>query len=221
MRSLAALLLVSAFGCSKIDVGLDEPKQEPFEVQIRVVSDPGVPMAEVQILSAGKVVGQTDASGSAKLRFGGKEGDQVELTPKCPPEYEPPAAPLAVALRRLAPGSRAAQFELQCRPTLRTAVVAVRTENASGLPVTYLGRTVARTDASGAALFSLRVKPGEQVPIVLSTMEKGEELLHPQNPTLTFVARDQDDYVVLDQTFTADKKPVVYRPKPDHRPKPL
>ena len=212
---------LALLACSKVDVGFDDPKQVPFEVQVRVTSDPGKALPGAQILAATKVVGKTDANGSARVRFGGKEGDQVDLTVKCPADYESPSSPLTVSLRRLAAGSRPPLFEARCPPTLRTVVVGLRSDNGVNLPVSVLGRTVARTDASGAAIFTLRVKPSEQVGVSLSTSEKGAEQLRPQNPTLTFVAKDKDDFVVLDQNFTIEKKVVHYKPRPDNRPKPL
>jgi len=220
-RAVGFLVLTAgAFACSKVSVDVDEPKPA-FEVQIRVTSDPDKPLPDAQILSGTKVVGKTDATGSVRVRFGGKEGDQVDLTVKCPADYESPSSPVTVSLRRLAAGSRPPLFEARCPPTLRTVVVGVRSDNGFNLPVNVLGRTVARTDASGAAIFTLRVKPQEQVGVTLSTAEKGSEQLRPQNPTLTFVAKDRDDFVVLDQAFTVEKKAVHARPRVDNRPKPL
>jgi hypothetical protein len=219
-RIAVALIACSLVACSKVDVGFDDPKQVPFEVQIRVTSDPGRALPGAQVVAGTKVVGTTDADGSARVRFGGKEGDQVDLTVKCPADYESPSSPLSVSLRRLAAGSRPPLFEARCPPTLRTVVVGVRSDNGVNLPVMVLGRTVARTDASGAAIFTLRVKPSEQVGVSLSTSEKGSEQLRPQNPTLTFVAKDKDDFIVLDQNFTIDKK-AGHRQRPDNRPKPL
>ncbi len=218
--ALVALALTPA-GCGKLDVGMDTPKEQPFEVQINVVSDPGVALAGAKIASGTKVVGKTDASGSAKVRFAGKEGDTVEVTVACPDDYESPREPLTIALRRLAAGSRPPQFETRCAPLLRTVVVGVRTENGPDLPLVYLGRTVARTDASGAALFVLRVKPSEQIEVTVSTADASAESLRPRSPTLTFVSHDYDDFVVLDQSFTVQKKTVQYRPRPDNRPKRL
>jgi len=205
--------------CSSVSI--DDSKQEPFEVLVHVTSDPGVPLAGAQILSGTKNVGTTNDAGAARVKFGGKEGDQVELTVVCPTDYEPPPSPLSIGLRRLSPGSPPPQFAARCAPTLRTAVVGVRADRGPNLPVTYLGRTVGHTDASGAALFVLRVKPAEAIAITLDTTGKGGELLHPQNPTLTFVAKDQDDFVVLDQFFKVDKKPGAVHPKEPSRPTPL
>lgn len=216
---LALLALLGAVGCSKMDVALDEPKPVPFEVQVSVVSNPGVALAGAQILHGAKVVGTTGTTGKAKLSFGGNEGDQVDIDVKCPADYESPGKPLTVSLRRFAAGSPPPQFEARCPPALRTMVIGLRAENGPNLPVTYLGRTVARTDASGAAMFEVRVKPAEQVQITVSTSEPGAEMLRPQNPTLTFVAKDKDDYVVLDQSFTVLKKAVKYVPK--NIPQPL
>jgi hypothetical protein len=214
-----ALFSFASVGCSKVEVDMDEPRPT-FDVQIHVTSDPDQPLADAQVLSGTKVVGRTDAKGDVRVRFGGKEGDQVDLTVKCPADYESPSSPLTVSLRKLAAGSRPPLFEARCPPTMRTGVVGVRSDNGPNLPVTVLGRTVARTDASGAAIFTLRVKPSEQVAVTVGTTEKGAEMLRPQNPTLTFVAKDKDDFVVLDQPFTVQKAPRG-RPKVDNRPKPL
>lgn len=221
-KGAVALAFASNSACAKIDFGVDDGKPDPFEVQISVSSDPGQPLAGTELLSGSRVVGKTDAAGSAKVRFDGRDGEQIELTVRCPPDYESPAAPLTIPLRRLAKGSQQPRFEARCAPSLRTVVIGLRVEKGPNLPVIYLGRTVARTDASGAAVFTAKVKPAEQVEVMLSTAEKGAEQLRPQNPTLTFIAKDYDDFVVLDQSFTVEKKPVHYQaPKPSHRPTPL
>jgi hypothetical protein len=199
-------------GCAKVDVSLeDEPKEQPFEVQVNVVSDPGVPVAGAQIFSGTRLIGKADQAGATKVRFGGKDGDSAELMIKCPEDYEAPP-PLTVSLRRLAPGSRPPQFEVRCAPTVRTIVVGIRSDHGTNMPITYLGRTVARTDTSGAALFMLRVHPLEQVALTLVTPESESEKLLPPNPTLMFVAKESDDFVVLDQHFTVKKKPARYVP---------
>jgi hypothetical protein len=210
---LALLALAALLSCSKMGVELDEQKPVPFEVQITVTSDPGQALPGAQIMAGTKVVGKTDAAGSAKVRFGGKEGDQVDLTVKCPADYSSPTTPITIALRHLTPGSRPPLFEARCPPTLRTVVIGVRADNGPNLPVNVLGRTVARTDASGAALFTMRVKPAEQILVTLSTAEKGAEQLRPESPSLTFLSKDSDDFVVLEQIFTTQRPHGVYRPK--------
>jgi hypothetical protein len=216
----AALALLPS-GCPKVEIQWDEPKQEPFEVQVGVTSDPGVPLPAAQLSIAGVLQGTTDSAGLAAVRLQGKEGDRVELTVKCPADYESPATPLVIGLRRFAQGSPAPHFEVQCPPTFRTVMVGLRIENGPGLPVQYLGRTVARTDDSGAALFALRAKPSEQVEVTVNT-EESPDPLRPQDPKFTFVTKDSDDFVVLDQTFTVEKKKVTYvRRGPAGPPRPM
>ena len=202
-------------------MAVDQPASDPFEVRVNVTSDPGVAVPGAELLSGAKVIGKTDASGSAKVRFGGHEGEQVELAVRCPPDYESPATPLTIALRHLTKGSQLPRFEARCAPSLRTVVVGLRAERGPNLPVLYMGRMVTRTDASGSAIFTAKVKPSDQVEVTLSTSEKGAEQLRPQSPRLTFVARDYDDFVVLDQTFTVEKKPAPPPPRPINRPTPL
>src|SRR5207245_5797950 len=144
----------------------------------------------------------------------GREGEITELNVKCPADFESPDKPLSIALRRLAPGSHPPQFEVRCPPSVRTVVVGVRADNGVNLPIMYLGRPIARTDASGAAHLTLSVKPSEQIQLTLSTAEKGSEQLRPQSPTLTFVSSNHDDFVALDQKFTIEKKVSNYHPPP-------
>jgi hypothetical protein len=218
LASAAFALLPS--GCPKIEIQWDEPKQQPFQVQVGVDSDPGVPLAGAQLSIGGALQGTTDSAGLAAVLLQGKEGDRVELSVKCPADYESPAGPLVVGLRRFAQGSPAPHFEVRCPPTFRTVLVGLRVENGPGLPVRYLGRTVARTDESGAALFALHARPSEQVEVTLSTAESADPL-RPQDPKFTFVTKDADDFVLLDQSFTVEKKKVTYvRPAPAGPPRP-
>jgi hypothetical protein len=217
---LAGFSLLLLVGCDKLDFSFEEPKPVPFEIRVHVESDPGKPILGAQILAGTKIVGKTDASGFARLKFGGTEGDQVELGVKCPSDYDSPSKPLTIALRRLAQGSRPPQFDVRCAPIVRSVVVGVRADQGPNLPITVLGRTVARTDASGAAIFTMQVKPSEQVVVTLSTEEKGAERLRPQNPTLTFLTKDKDDFIVLDQPFKLEPK--KYKPPPPKNiPRPL
>jgi hypothetical protein len=208
----SALALLPS-GCPKVQVQWDDPNQAPFEVQVTVDSDPGVPLPGAELLVTGNVRGTTDSTGSTHLLFNGKEGDRVEVSVRCPADYESPSTPLSVQLRRFAAGSPIPQFEARCPPTLRTVVVGLRVENGPNLPVQYLGRTVAQTDGAGAALFSLRARPAEQIEVTLST-EGSPDALRPQDPKFTFVTKDFDDVVILDQTLTVDKKKPVAHPRP-------
>ena len=101
-----------------------------------------------------------------------------------------------------------AEYRALCPPLYRNVVVAVRAENGPNLPVMYLGQMYARTDASGAAHFMVRVRPYEQFDVTLATSEKGNEWLRPQNPAKAFVAKAQDEVMFFDQRFQVEKKPV-------------
>jgi hypothetical protein len=102
-------------------------------------------------------------------------------------------------------------------PLLRTVVVGLRAENGPNLNIIRLNQVVGRTDTQGVAHVSMQAAPGEQVALTLSTADT--PLLRPQNPTLSFVAADRDEMVLLEQKFTL-LKPVV-RVKPRNIPRPL
>ncbi len=224
VRPVLALttLLGALTACDKVELMFESPPPAPFEVLVHVTSDPGKAVTNAELKLDDKTVGKTDSSGAAKAKFNGKDGDSIDLSVKCPVEFESPALPISVTLRRLAEGSRVPTYEVRCPPAVRSVVVGIRTENGANLPVLRLGRPVARTDAAGTAHLLLSVKPGEQVDLTLSTAEKGSEQLRPQNPMLMFIGKNRDDFVVLEQKFTAEKKaaPVRQGPRPP-RPTPL
>lgn len=182
-----------------------------IRIDVDVSSDPGRGVANAEIVSRGERLAVTDDAGRATLALRGHEGDAFELAVRCPAGFESPAMPLPVSIRRLSSDSRSPHFDARCAPLQRTVVVGVRAERGPNLPVVYLGRQVARTDASGAAHVVLSVKPGESVTLTLDTKEASSKLL-PESPTLTFVAKDADDFVSLDQRFEVPKivkKPIV------------
>ncbi|HEX9296772.1 MAG TPA: hypothetical protein VF881_13095 [Polyangiaceae bacterium] len=212
-------LALLPLGCPKDESALAPAPETPFQLAIAATSDPGRPVAGARVLFKTKTVGTSDAAGTAKVAISGSEGDTVSLLVQCPDGYTSPEKPIVAGLRRLAPGSPPPKFEVRCTPVLRTTVVGVRAQNGPNLPILYLGRPVGRTDALGAGHVLLQLKPNEQVTLTLSTTEKGAEGLRPQNPTLTFVSKDQDDMVLLEQKFTAAPKkkvvvPVQAAPKP-------
>ncbi len=220
LASVAAMLAILPHGCPKIELQFEDPKPEPFELQINVVSDPGVPLPGAQLIIGGNTQTTTDANGSAHVLSYGHEGDRIDVVVKCPEDYQSPDAPFSIGLRRLSKGSPIPHFEVRCPPTRRTVVVGFRVENGPNLPVRYLGRAIAHTDASGAALFTMRLKPATQVELSLDTSESGDGL-RPQDPKFTFLSTASDDFVVFDQTFIVKKKPVVVVHQGPVGPKPL
>lgn len=221
MRPFAPVLLLFVSGCARLGLSMDEPTDPPYDVAVHVESDPGKALAGAELQAEGHPVGTTDATGTLKLQFTGKEGDRVELVVKCPAGHDSPTTPTLVTLRRLAASSRLPTYTMACAPKVRTVVVGVRAENGPNLPVVYLGRPVGRTDGAGAAHVLLSPKAGEQVELTLVTTEKGAEGLRPQNPTLTFVSKAYDDFVVLEQKFVTERKPEVHRPTGRPTPKPM
>jgi hypothetical protein len=217
LAMLGASALATA--CSKSEPDLVPAPEAPFQLIVSIESDPGHAVAGARVLFKTKAIATSDAAGVAKVEVSGTEGDTVSLAIQCPEGYASPEKPVVVGLRHLAPGSPPPKFEARCTPVLRTVVVGLRTENGPNLPVQQLGRTIARTDGNGVAHFVLRVKPSEQIILTLGTSDKGAEALRPQNPTLQFVAKDQDDFVLLEQKFKVEKKKVYVKVAP--KPTPL
>lgn len=207
---IAFCALGSAFlsGCSEHATGPNAPIA--LGIDVDVASDPGHGTANVEIVSHGHPVATTDANGHATVTLHGNEGDVVELAMKCPSGFDSPAQPLSVAIRRLSTGSRLPRFAARCAPQVRTVVVGVRADKGVNLPVLYLGHEIARTDASGAAVAALTVTPGEHVSLVLDTKTARESSprLLPESPTLTFVAKDTDDFVAFEQRFDIERTKV-------------
>jgi hypothetical protein len=95
--------------------------------------------------------------------------------------------------------------------------VGLRAENGPNLNIVRLNQLVGRTDEHGVAHVRLLVSPGEQVALTLNT--SASPLLRPQNPSLSFVAADRDEMLLLEHKFTVHK-PVIHV-KPRNIPKPL
>lgn len=204
MRVLTCAAM-ALLGCS----GLDERGAAPaFEMLVNVESDPGRPLGGAAITVNGKERATTAQDGRARVVFHGQEGETRELWVKCPDGFQSPARPIVASLRRISDPAKLPQYDATCPPLERTVIVAVRTENGPNLPVMYLDKEVARTDASGAAHVLLKMKPGDSFELVLSTAERGNERLRPQNPSAPFTVRAQDDLLLFEQHFTREKDPV-------------
>jgi hypothetical protein len=208
--ALALLYLGVCQGCKA-------PPPAPFEVALRVESDPGHPLAGATVMKGGKEGPATGLDGRVVLKLGGMEGEAVDLIVKCPDQYVSPAKAISVTLHRIS-GPKLPEYEVSCPPTLRLTVVAVRADNGPNLPIMYLGKELTRTDATGAATVMFRLQPGSQFMLGLNTTEKGNERIQPQNPTAQFVVHPYDDVLLFDQPFTWKPRPAVYRAAP---PKPI
>jgi hypothetical protein len=216
---IALVALVALVATAALLAGCGEPEPPaPFKIELKVTSDPGKPLPGAEIVHSGEAVANTGPAGIALLTLRGAEGESYDLFVRCPAEYQSPAKPITVFLRRIGEATKHARYEAACPPALRTVVVAVRAENGPNLPVLYLGQPVARTDPSGAATVLLRLKPGEQFDLTLATADKDAELLRPQNPSWTFLVKPHDDVMLFDQRFTVDRRPPKVGVSRDTRP---
>jgi hypothetical protein len=186
-----------------------------FDVQIKVESDPGRPLAGVRLLRDGRSLAQTDERGSALLQLSGAPGEVVALSLSCPSGFRSPDAPLAVVLRPLLE-RRVPQYRASCAPLLRSLVVAVRAQNGPDLPLKYLGKEIARTDLTGAGHALLSLPPGETATLTLDTSGPGHERLLPRSPELKLTVPERDELVVFDQTFTREVEKTVRAKKAKH-----
>jgi hypothetical protein len=200
---LTTLPLIAS--CSNIE---PPPPPPPIDVLVRVTTDAtgaGKPVPGAALLIDGKKVAATGEGGTATLSLKGKEGDSYDVAVSCPDGFKSPQKPVSVIVRRLADNTKKPEYAVTCSPTSRTVVVAVRVDGAkNSLPIKYLGREVARTDASGAAHVVLKVKADEPFELAVDTSEKGNELLRPQSPVASFTPKNQDEVLTLDQKFTMD-----------------
>jgi hypothetical protein len=176
-----------------------------YAVSVVVEADPSKPVASASIVRDGTALGTTGADGKATVRLRGAEGDVAAVGVRCPADYAAVGAPLEIPLHRLADPTSVPTYRFVCSPETRTLVVAVRATNGPNLPVLYLGKEVGRTDSSGAAHVELHLRPGERFELTLGTNEPNAARLMPQNPSLVFVAKDQDDLLFFDQRFNLEK----------------
>lgn len=190
------------------------PPPQPF--QVRVEADPGEPMADIPVLLDGKEVARTDLAGNASFRLTGDDGRPFSLTASCPTGFVTSSRPLELVLRRM---DRAPLYELSCVSTERAVVVAVRTEGAGDVPIKYLGKEIARTDAEGYALVHLVPKSGEIVHLTLDTSGSKHAMLRPVSPQLAVGANEDGAFTVV-QKFVTERAP-VRRSAPRPVPKPV
>ena len=200
LRAFALGALTTA-GCA------EPPKPPSFLIAVKVESDPGRPISGASIARTNRLLGTTDAAGRATLSLEGVEGEITDVNVTCPEGFQTPAKAVNIRLTRLAEKSKIPEYAVQCPPSMRRVVVAVRADNGAHLPVMYLDKAVTRTDASGAASFALEVPPGAQFTVALS-------------PSKLFVVRAHDDVFLFDQKFEVEKKR-VYVPPPPHGPRAL
>jgi hypothetical protein len=207
--ALTAVPMLGMLGCDKFDT----PPPPPFDLIVHVESDPGHGVPGAAVVRNGKTLSSTAADGRAQVRLTGNEGDTVEVFVKCSDDFQSPAKPILLALHRMTDKSKLPEYNAACPPSVRRVVVAIRAENGANLPVTYLGKAVGRTDASGAAHVLLAMHPGDQFELALDTTN--DPRLSPTNPNALFVVKPKDDIQAFDVKFTVAKPKPIPKKKID------
>jgi hypothetical protein len=179
------------------------PLVRDYEVTLAISGDPGRPLADVEVSHGSAPIGRSGPDGTVHLLLRGREGRAVALRVRCPDGYRSPSEPISIVLRQLGePGVRP-EWRARCEPLLRTLVIAVRAEGGPNLPVSLLGREVARTDALGAAHVLVRSAPETTVELTLDT--SASPALRPHDPSARFEVPDHDDVAVFSQAFEAPR----------------
>lgn len=212
MRFSAFALVALGAGPAARCKDLEPPPRAPFQLYVKVESDPGRPVVGALISRNNSTLNTTGADGRAMLSFSGEEGDgaTANVTVKCPDTFQSPAKPVALKLTRLSDKTKIPEYGVSCPPTLRKVVVAVKADNGPFLPVVYLSRQISRTDASGAAHFALDLAPGSQFNVTLDTTENTK--LKPESPSRPFTVGQSDEILVFEQRFDVERpKPVVIK----------
>lgn len=199
----AALTALAASSCKDFD----PPPTPPFQIFIRIDSDPGHPVAGATVSRNNKTLATTGPEGRGMLTLNGAEGETTDVSIKCPDAFVSPTKPTSIRLTRFADKTKVPEYAVSCPPAHRHVVVAVKAENGPNLPVVYLNKVITRTDLSGAAHFALEVAPNTQFQVTLDTQENAK--LKPVSPSKPFTAPSHDDILVFDQKFEVEKTRVV------------
>ena len=150
-------LAVGLSACSR------QAPTKSYDLVVHVEADPAQPLAGAKLLHSGTTLGTTDADGLVAVRATGNEGERLELEVACPPGYRSPEAPLSVTLRRAA---ERPEYFAACPPLSRKLVVATRLEHGANLPIRYLGRELARSDAAGVAHLVIEAESDKTIEII-------------------------------------------------------
>lgn len=222
LRSAILLLSIALSGAGCADLFPKEPP--PFKARIVVESDPGKPLQGVSVFLKGQPLASTGADGSSTVTLNGRDGDTADLTVRCPDGTAAKAGKSTVHLViRHFEEAHITEHKVLCAPQIRKLMVSVRAENGAGMPVMYLGRVIATTDASGAAVAVLEARPGDTAYITLDTSSRPN--LRPQNPHEERVVPEMDSVLTLDTVLADASAPAaaIARPHtaPRGRPRPV
>lgn len=201
---IPTVMVASLVGCRP------PPPPPPKTVFVRVVDEAKAPVMNAEVAAQSQVLSVTNVEGRAEIVVGGLEGATFFIDVRCPPGYRSPEAPLEI--RRLENGGATApEYVTKCNRLRHRLVVNVTvkagTANVAGMPVTYLGKPLTRTDAEGRAKVVLEGEVLERVELSLDTSDPVFAKLHPQNPFNSFEIPNRDDETSFDMKFSVDKPP--------------
>lgn len=208
LAAFVGAFAIAGSGCKD----LEPPPPPPFQIFIRVESDPGKPVVGATVMRNNKLLATTNQDGRGMLTLTGAEGETTDVVVKCPDAFTSPSKPTSIRLTRFADKTKIPEYTVSCPPMLRRVVVAVKADNGANLPVVYLNRVITRTDLSGAAHFALEVAPGAQFQVQLDTQEQPR--LKPPNPSKPFTVGSHDEILLWEQKFELEKQKAapVFRP---------
>jgi hypothetical protein len=195
--------------------GTNVPILKPFQVQLQAKSDDGEPVSGAMFSINNVNLGASSVDGKLLQTVRGADGQSVLVNLTCPDGYNNPekATPLKLTevrkVNELA--SATLGLELTCTRKMIDVIVVVRTENAPSLPVDIGGKNQGITDEFGNAHIHLRVERGTRtMSVTLGTL--ASPTLRPQNPSRVFELEDKDTLVLLEQSFTVERKRPSVRP---------
>jgi hypothetical protein len=216
-QSFAALSILAS-ACAPAEAPSSGTLDATFPVLVSARADGRTPVAGAEVRLGKRKIGETDATGSVRLALSGNEGERTALELQCPSGFASPERPLVVGLRHLSKGSPPPKFEVECVPLVHTVVVGLSAENGAHLPILLLKKKIGETNEFGNAHVLLRAASDERLTLTLDTSQNPN--LRPQNPSLTFVTQNTDEFVLLEQKLTSKAAPARAHPR-NAGPRPL
>ena len=211
-------IALSVVACAHREPERTLARSAGFPVLIEARSEDGSAVSDVQISSGTEPLGHTGSNGRVELALSGDEGDRATLSVHCPTGFASPERPLSVGLRHLSRGSPPPKFEVTCLRLVHSVLVGVLASSGPYLPILHLKQKVGETDEHGVAHVLLSAGNDERLTLTLDTSRSPG--LRPQNPSLSFIARDHDEFVLLEHKFV-EERPRAVRVVRRRGPQPL
>jgi hypothetical protein len=205
---LASLLLPACGGSTASTNG------KSFDVVLKATSDDGEPLQGVRFASGSSPIGTSSAKGTVSVNMKGSDGQSLPITTTCPDGFVGPEQPSTLKLTEVRrvnqEGPATLGIEVTCTRKLREIVLVVRTTNATSLPVDVGGKTVGTTDENGNAHVRMQLdREVRSLSVSLGTTDS--PALRPQNPSRVYELDGQDAILLVDQSFTIDRKVITKR----------